>query len=82
MIPNIPKFARSFIELVHGIPAARAKKERAEAIIKEIEAYKLCLKFLRESGFSDKDLKIIIIKKIIEDLKKSILFANKPKGQH
>ncbi len=56
------KFKDGFIALFHEIPAARARKERAEATIKEIEAYDQFLKFLETVGYSPEERKSFIAK--------------------
>ena len=48
------------IALFHEVPAARARKERAEATIKEVEAYDQFLKFLETVGYSPEERKLII----------------------
>ena len=54
----------SLLGVLHGIPAARARKERAEAKIKEVEVYDRLLDFLEKAGFSEKERKAIIAKQI------------------
>ncbi len=65
------KIKDGFIALFHEIPAAQARKERAEATMKEIEAYEQFLKFLETVGYSPGERKSIIAKilasKISED---------------
>ncbi len=56
----VKKFKDAFINIFHKIPAARARKERAEATIKEIEAYNQFLKFLETAGYSPGERKSII----------------------
>lgn len=54
------KFKDGLMALFHEIPTARARKERAEATMKEIEAYDQFLKFLETAGYSPKERKLII----------------------
>lgn len=54
------KLKDGLMALFHEIPTAQARKERAEATIKEIEAYDQFLKFLETAGYSPKERKFII----------------------
>jgi hypothetical protein len=53
-------FAEALLGILHGIPAARAEKERAEAALKWVEAYERYWEFLGKAGFSAKDRRAFI----------------------
>lgn len=55
---------RSLLGVLHDIPAARARKEHAEAMKKEVEAYDCLLEFLEKAGLSRNERKAIIAKEI------------------
>ncbi|MCK4825078.1 hypothetical protein KA005_55535 [bacterium] len=54
------KFKDGFFALFHEIPVAQARKDKADATIKEIEAYNQFLKFLETAGYSPGERKSII----------------------
>jgi 5'-deoxynucleotidase YfbR-like HD superfamily hydrolase len=56
------KFKDGLLALFHEIPEARARKERAYATTKEIEAYDQLLKFLETAGYFPGERKSIIAK--------------------
>ena len=56
------KFKDGLFALFHEIPEAKARKERAEATLKEIEAYNQFLKFLKAAGYSPEERKSFIAK--------------------
>ena len=56
------KLKDAILNIFHEIPEARARKERAEATIKEIEACDQFLKFLETAGYSDGERKSVIAK--------------------
>ena len=58
----VKKFKDGFLALFHEIPTAKARQERAEATIKEIEAYDEFVKFLKAAGFTPEEIKSIIAK--------------------
>lgn len=57
MMMNVMK---SLVGLLHGIPAARAAKERAEAACKWLDFLERLWKFLKDTGFSEEDARRII----------------------
>jgi len=58
LVPNV-------IALLHGIPAARAEKERAEAAMKWLDFYKQYLYLLREIGLPRKEQRGILTNLIL-----------------
>jgi len=50
----------SMVAVLHGIPEARAEKERAEAACKWLDFLERYYKFLKEVGFSEKEIRGII----------------------
>ncbi|HUU15867.1 MAG TPA: hypothetical protein VMW72_01855 [Sedimentisphaerales bacterium] len=73
---GLTNFAKNIAEslsgILHGIPAARARKEQAEASLKEtearmkaVEAYERFVEFLEKAGFSEKERMAIIAREIL-----------------
>lgn len=63
ILPKWPeRMAKSLVEILHGIPEARARKERAEASIKETEALEKRWKFLGKAGYSKEERKYLLAK--------------------
>jgi len=60
LVPNV-------VALLHGIPAARAEKERAEAAMKWLDFYKQYLDLLCKIGLPQKERRRILAQLILPD---------------
>ena len=62
---NIAKnIAKSLWGIFFGVPAARARKENADADIRVVDAYDRMFEFLEKVGFSEEERKAINIDQI------------------
>lgn len=81
---NIAKnIAESLYGIFFGIQGARARKEQAEADIKEteadmkkVEAYDRLLEFLEKAGFSEDQRKAIIVREITSKAEQGNMIEN------
>lgn len=53
-------FVESLLGILHGTPAAKAQKEKAQAVMESVKAYDQLWEFLGKMGYSKDERKAII----------------------